>query len=65
MFKHDFKFYKRRRPPPDLSGVLDLSQDFSRSAVSELCLLFLVIVRHMDKTLKNKIVCSLFIVGNS
>jgi hypothetical protein len=57
MFKNDFKFYKRRRPPPDLSGVLDLSQDFCNSAVSELYCLFFVIVRHMHKTRENKTVC--------
>jgi len=35
MFKHDFKLYKRRRPPPDLSEVIDFSQDLSSNAVSD------------------------------
>jgi hypothetical protein len=36
MFKIDFKFYKRRRPPPDLSRVLDFNQDFHDDAVSKM-----------------------------
>jgi hypothetical protein len=47
MFKHDFKFYKRRRPPPDLSGVLDFSKDIHDNTVSEVGLLFSE-VRHKN-----------------
>jgi hypothetical protein len=36
MFKDDFKFYKKRCPPPDLSGVLDFSQNIRDNTVSKI-----------------------------
>jgi hypothetical protein len=43
MFKHDFKRYKRRLPPPDLSEVIDFSQDLCSNIVSEIRWLFIFI----------------------
>lgn len=42
MFKHDFKLYKRR-PPPDLSEVIDFTQDLRSNTVSKIRRLFIFV----------------------
>jgi hypothetical protein len=62
MFKEDFKFYKRRRPPPDLSCVLDFSQNIRDDTVSEMsCLLNEVKIHKIRLWIKRD--CLLFIIG--
>lgn len=61
MFKDDFKFYKRRHPPPDLSGVLDFNQNFPDNTVSEIGCLLREVIQAQDSIKGDYF---LFIVGN-